>query len=201
VLSLPLNNHTFIPHQASAYFYLPIDDEPHLGDPSTPTISHSYTRSLSWKHAEESSTDQSDDSVTRPSSPISSRSRHGRHQEITDILEQNDLYNILGLSRAAASDKMELRRAYLSRSRACHPEYIFPHSRFHFHLCVETFSFAFRITVNFLIILKQHTHFKRFPWRIMSSLTPPQDGHTICTPPHMSFLATSPEPLWVPRRR
>jgi hypothetical protein len=105
---------------ASSYFFLPIDDEPHLGGPST---SCSYTRSLSWDGLEESSTDHSDDSPTRPASPITSRSRHRRQQEIADILEQKDLYNILGLSRASAPDKMELRRAYLSRSRACHPEY------------------------------------------------------------------------------
>lgn len=107
---------------ASGFFYLPIDDEHHLEEPSTSTLSHSYTRSLLWDGSEESSTDHSDDSPTRPSSPTTPRSRHRRQQEITDILEQKDLYNILGLSRAAASDKMELRRAYLSRSRACHPE-------------------------------------------------------------------------------
>ncbi|KAI0292188.1 hypothetical protein BC826DRAFT_1097979 [Russula brevipes] len=107
---------------ASAYFHLPIDDEPYLSEPSTSTISCPYTRSLSWDASEESSTDHSDDSSTRPPSPITSRSRHRRQQEIADILEQKDLYNILGVSRAAASDKMELRRAYLSRSRACHPD-------------------------------------------------------------------------------
>ncbi|KAH9018472.1 DnaJ-domain-containing protein [Lactarius pseudohatsudake] len=107
---------------ASEYFYLPIDDELHIEEPSTSTLSHSYTRSLRWDGSEESSTDHSDDSPTRPSSPTTSRSKHRRQQEITDILEQKDLYNILGLSRAAASDKMELRRAYLSRSRACHPD-------------------------------------------------------------------------------
>ena len=107
---------------ASEYFYLPIDDEIHLEEPSTSTLSHSCTRSLGWDSSEESSTDHSDDSPTRPSSPTTPRSRHRRQQEITDILEQKDLYNILGLSRTAASDKMELRRAYLSRSRACHPE-------------------------------------------------------------------------------
>ncbi|KAH9999234.1 hypothetical protein BJV74DRAFT_883037 [Russula compacta] len=106
---------------ALTYFYLPIDDEPHLSEPSTSTISCSYTRSLLWDGSEESSTDHSDDSLT-PSSPTTSRSRQQRQQEIADILEQKDLYHILGLSRAAASDKMELRRAYLSRSRACHPD-------------------------------------------------------------------------------
>ncbi|KAI0270159.1 hypothetical protein BGY98DRAFT_1091329 [Russula aff. rugulosa BPL654] len=104
---------------ASAYFYLPIDDEPHQDYPST---LYSYTRSLSWGGSEESSTDHSDDSFTRPASPITPGSRHRRQQEIADILEQKDLYNVLGLSRTPAPDKMELRRAYLSRSRACHPD-------------------------------------------------------------------------------
>jgi hypothetical protein len=107
---------------ASAYFYLPIDDEPHQDDASTRS---SYTRSLSWDGSEESSTDHSDDSFTRPASPVTAGSRHRRRQEIADILEQKDLYNILGLSRTPAPDKMELRRAYLSRSRACHPECVF----------------------------------------------------------------------------
>jgi len=78
--------------------------------------------SLSWDGSEGSSTDNSDDSTTCPPSPITLSSRHRRHQQIADILKQNDLYDILGLSRAAASDKIELRRAYLSRSRACHPD-------------------------------------------------------------------------------
>jgi len=125
--SLPLKNHNIHLFQASAFFHLPIDDEPHLSEPSTSTISHSNARSLSWTNAAESSAGYSDDTPTRSLSPASSRSRH-RNQEISDILEQKDLYNILGLSRAAASDKMELRRAYLSRSRACHPEYVFIHS-------------------------------------------------------------------------
>jgi hypothetical protein len=90
---------------------------------TTSTISHSSTKSLLWDGSEESYTDHSEDLPTRPSSPIAPRSRHRRQQEIAEILEQKDLYKILGLSRETASDKMELRRAYLSRSRACHPEY------------------------------------------------------------------------------
>ena len=132
-------NHIVYDHfcnTASAYFYLPIDDEPHQDDASTPS---SCTRSLSWDGSEESSTDQSDDSFTRPASPVTPGSRHRRQQEITDILEQKDLYNILGLSRTPAPDKMELRRAYLSRSRACHPECVFD-SFFLFSICVDVIT-------------------------------------------------------------
>ena len=106
-LSNILYNH--LCNAASAYFYLPIDDEPHQDDASTRSF---YTRSLSWDGSEESSTDHSDDSFTRPASPVTARSRHRRQQEIADILEQKDLYNILGLSRTPAPDKMELRRAH-----------------------------------------------------------------------------------------
>ena len=121
-LATPNQPYNHLRNAASAYFYLPIDDEPHQGDPSTLS---SYTRSLSWDGSEGSSTDHSDDSPTRHASPITPRNRHRRQQEIADILEQKDLYNILGLSRTPAPDKMGLRRAYLSRSRACHPECVF----------------------------------------------------------------------------
>lgn len=186
--------------QASAFFHLPIDDEPHISEPSTSTISHSNARSLSWTNAAEWSAGYSDDTPTRSLSPVSSRSRH-RDREITDILEQKDLYNILGLSRTAASDKVELRRAYLSRSRTCHPEYVSSRSLSPFRLCVVTLSFSFHITVNFPIIPKQHMRFKRFPSRTTFSPILLQNVHMICTLPHMSFLTVAPGLLWVQRRR
>jgi len=136
-LTTPNQPYNDLCNTASAYFYLPIDDEPHHNNASTPS---SYTRSLSWSGSEESSTDHSDDSFTRPASPVTPGSRHRRQQEIADILEQKDLYNILGLSRTPAPDKMELRRAYLSRSRACHPECVF-HSFILFSICVDVFTF------------------------------------------------------------
>ncbi|KAF5342126.1 hypothetical protein D9611_001439 [Ephemerocybe angulata] len=41
---------------------------------------------------------------------------------IRDILRDNDLYSILGLSNKGLHDKLTLRRAYLARSRLCHPD-------------------------------------------------------------------------------
>jgi curved DNA-binding protein CbpA len=38
------------------------------------------------------------------------------------VLSTNDLYHILGVSRSPAIDRLTLRRAYLSRSKACHPD-------------------------------------------------------------------------------
>jgi hypothetical protein len=199
-LPTPKQSHIH-PFQASAFFYPPIDDNPHLGEPSTSTISYSNVRSLSWNNAGESSTDISDDTPTRPLSPVPSRGRHRRHQEIADILEQKDFYNILGLSRAAASDKLELRRAYLSRSRACHPEYVPIPWLFHFRLCVGTLSFSFHMIANFPIILKQRMPFKKFPSRITFFPILPQNVRMIYTMPHMSFLAVPLGPPWALRRR
>jgi hypothetical protein len=195
-LASPSQPYNHLCNTASSYFYLPIDDEPHQDDPSTP---YSYTRSLSWDGSDESSTDHSDDSVTRPASPITPGSRHRRQQEIADILEQKDLYNILGLSRTPAPDKMELRRAYLSRSRACHPECVFD-SFILYSVCVDVFTFIHPIA-SFLIILKQPTHFKKFPSHIMYSPTLPQNVSTTRTLLHMSFLATCPGPLCALRKR
>ncbi|EKM57819.1 uncharacterized protein PHACADRAFT_89464 [Phanerochaete carnosa HHB-10118-sp] len=45
-----------------------------------------------------------------------------KHPVIEEILSKNDLYEILGVSRKSALDRLVLRRAYLSRSRACHPD-------------------------------------------------------------------------------
>ncbi|KAF8121827.1 hypothetical protein EV363DRAFT_1184303, partial [Boletus edulis] len=39
-----------------------------------------------------------------------------------EVLSTNDLYHILGVSRSPVIDRLTLRRAYLSRSKACHPD-------------------------------------------------------------------------------
>ncbi|KAF9223554.1 DnaJ-domain-containing protein [Gyrodon lividus] len=47
-----------------------------------------------------------------------------RSQEIREVLSSNDLYHILGVphSPTMTIDRLTLRRAYLSRSKACHPD-------------------------------------------------------------------------------
>jgi hypothetical protein len=61
--------------------------------------------------------------------PEASKSKSSSHDSsvaagiVKTVLENDDLYQILGVPRhAGALDKMMLRRAYLARSRACHPE-------------------------------------------------------------------------------
>jgi len=41
---------------------------------------------------------------------------------VNEILAKDDLYEILGISKQPILDKIALRRAYLSRSKACHPD-------------------------------------------------------------------------------
>ncbi|KAG0708079.1 hypothetical protein DFH29DRAFT_994336 [Suillus ampliporus] len=42
--------------------------------------------------------------------------------EMRQVLSSDDLYCILGVPRSTTTDKVTIRRAYLSRSRACHPD-------------------------------------------------------------------------------
>jgi hypothetical protein len=45
-----------------------------------------------------------------------------KYDTIYDILQKENLYDILGITQQNAGDASALRRAYLSRSRKCHPE-------------------------------------------------------------------------------
>ncbi|KAI0048966.1 DnaJ-domain-containing protein, partial [Auriscalpium vulgare] len=103
---------------ASTYFYLPIDD----GEES-PTPPPPHTNPISWDpdlplgdFLDRSA------SATPGGNGAGAPRRTRREQAIADILAQTDLYNILGVSRNDTLDKMELRRAYLARSKACHPD-------------------------------------------------------------------------------
>ena len=102
---------------ASTYFHLPVDEE------EDRDIDNYQRKYLTW--------------VAEPSGSSSSHySRHKPHTNhepkgivlspdtsvIKAVLATDDLYQILSVSRNSTLDKMTLRRAYLSRSKACHPE-------------------------------------------------------------------------------
>ncbi|RXW23268.1 hypothetical protein EST38_g2586 [Candolleomyces aberdarensis] len=75
--------------------------------PSSPSSASSHSTvpvSKGKNKASTSSTTQSDDSL------------------IQEIIRDNDLYSILGVPTTGVLDKMTLRRAYLARSRGCHPD-------------------------------------------------------------------------------
>ncbi|KAF8150571.1 DnaJ domain-containing protein [Crassisporium funariophilum] len=99
---------------ASTYFHLPIDEE------EDEDIENYERKYLTW--------------VAEPSGSSTKRARrnstapHNHDADERDdsvvktVLANDDLYEILGVSPQATLDKMTLRRAYLSRSKACHPD-------------------------------------------------------------------------------
>ncbi|TFK20703.1 DnaJ-domain-containing protein [Coprinopsis marcescibilis] len=68
------------------------------------------------------------DTESQPSSPVTSsptsptwKTEHDDTM-ISSVIQDNNLYSILGVPNLPTLDKMTLRRAYLSRSKACHPD-------------------------------------------------------------------------------
>ncbi|KAF8905013.1 DnaJ domain-containing protein [Gymnopilus junonius] len=98
---------------ASTYFHLPIDEE------EDQDIENYERKYLTW--------------VAEPSGSVTKSNRPAiqNDHKVTDakgatvvraVLDNDDLYQILGVPKQATLDKMTFRRAYLSRSRACHPD-------------------------------------------------------------------------------
>ncbi|KAI0774986.1 hypothetical protein BD413DRAFT_689403 [Trametes elegans] len=115
---------------ASTYFYLPIDEDDGLLE-RDPRASPYTTKHLPWISPDPTDSDDSDasSSPSRSSTPVSHPTRAGpappprkSKTVISEILAQNDCYAVLGISRSARTDKASLRRAYLARSKACHPD-------------------------------------------------------------------------------
>ncbi|KAF9565168.1 DnaJ-domain-containing protein [Agrocybe pediades] len=99
---------------ASTYFHLPIDED------EDEDIEHYQRKYLTWVAEPSTASKNSDENSS------SSRRDHGTDGRgpaiVRAVLSHDDLYDILGVSKQAKLDKMTLRRAYLSRSRACHPD-------------------------------------------------------------------------------
>ena len=119
---------------ASSYFYLPIDED-------TEDEHRTPRRHISWLSSD--LTEGEDSSFYSTSSSSSSSSIHEDYNlpssstsatfpsaahppksraVIKEILAEDDLYKVLGINRASPADRLTLRRAYLSRSKSCHPE-------------------------------------------------------------------------------
>jgi len=112
-IGFPYLGLTFVP--ASTYFHLPIDEDE---DEDIEKYERKY---LTWV-AEPSG------SSTRPL-PTNPNTNHDTEDKgsavVNVVLANDDLYEILGVSKYSTLDKITLRRAYLSRSKACHPESVF----------------------------------------------------------------------------
>lgn len=103
---------------ASTYFHLPVDEQ------EDKDIENYQRRFITWNADATGLSTPLDSHPTLPSSEPSYDPR--RYQVLRDILDNDDLYAVLGIAKATHLDKSALRRSYLSRSRACHPEYVFP---------------------------------------------------------------------------
>lgn len=104
---------------ASNYFHLPIDEEE---DADIAAYERKY---LTW--VADSRVSPSSSSLQEQSSSHRSK-RHtcsaDKSNLVQEILRINNLYDILGVPKSANLDHMTLRRAYLARTRVCHPEYV-----------------------------------------------------------------------------
>ncbi len=110
IILYPSTPLTFI--TASTYFHLPIDEE------EDRDIDNYERKYLTWV------AEPSDSPSTRYSNDNHDSTRRFDTTIIREVLANDDLYEILNVPQSTVLDKATLRRAYLSRSKACHPEYV-----------------------------------------------------------------------------
>ncbi|KAJ7274543.1 DnaJ domain-containing protein [Mycena haematopus] len=97
---------------ASTYFHLPVDEQ------EDKDINEYQRKYITWT-ADSAPSSSSTSSTQTPSLPLPSPERT---KALSEVLAHDDLYAILGVSKSDILDKMALRRAYLTRSKACHPD-------------------------------------------------------------------------------
>ncbi|KAL1702325.1 hypothetical protein EV121DRAFT_271804 [Schizophyllum commune] len=108
---------------ASSYFHLPIDED------EDRDIETYERKCLTWV-AEPSSCGVAAAEAAIASTPRPAAAPLSRKPDtalIKRILATDDLYDILGVENTPSLDRTSLRRAYLTRSKACHPDK-FPNS-------------------------------------------------------------------------
>jgi hypothetical protein len=105
---------------ASTYFHLPIDEE------EDKDIENYECKYLTWvaEPSIRAGSPSPSSSKTQPTSDLPSEAE--RLKVLKSVLSANCLYEILGVPKNSSIEKITLRRAYLARSRACHPEYDSP---------------------------------------------------------------------------
>ncbi|KAF9523553.1 DnaJ domain-containing protein [Crepidotus variabilis] len=109
---------SYVLASASSYFHLPVDEE------EDEEIEKYERRYLTWV-AEPSKHFLNADDTSRKEGERSNHNREGANRDspvVKAVLASDDLYEILGITQAAALEKISLRRAYLTKSKACHPD-------------------------------------------------------------------------------
>lgn len=96
---------------ATSYFYLPIEEEEDKDFIATSSRRITWSPSIPTNKAWAGS---------KPSP--SYYPSHDPSRVVDEVLYHDDLYKILGVTRTSRLDKTTLRRAYLARSRECHPD-------------------------------------------------------------------------------
>ncbi|EPS97251.1 hypothetical protein FOMPIDRAFT_1032027 [Fomitopsis schrenkii] len=113
---------SYVLSSATSYFHLPIEEDKD-SEEEFPTSRHiAWTPSAESTDSEDSDLGVPPTSLALPPNRSEARRNHKDRAIIHEILSENDLYRILGIPRGPRTDKMALRRAYLSRSKACHPD-------------------------------------------------------------------------------
>ncbi|KAJ7284837.1 DnaJ domain-containing protein [Mycena rebaudengoi] len=98
---------------ASTYFHLPVDEQ------QDKDIDEYQRKYITWSADPSSGPSSSSySSSSSPPPPPHSESSPA----LKEVIANDDLYRILGVSKSDNLDKTTLRRAYLTRSKACHPD-------------------------------------------------------------------------------
>ncbi|KAG5637428.1 hypothetical protein H0H81_004635, partial [Sphagnurus paluster] len=113
----------------STYFYLPIDEQE---DADIESYERKYLtwvaepssspRSSSCDHSNAASPSRCDCICQISHENAYCKDDHEKAHIMRQILALTNLYDILGVKKSPRLDRMTLRRAYLARSRACHPD-------------------------------------------------------------------------------
>ncbi|KAF5367441.1 hypothetical protein D9758_003804 [Tetrapyrgos nigripes] len=121
---------------ASTYFHLPVDEDE---DKDIQSYQRKY---LTWRTGTStSSPSQTSPHIQQDSDPHFDTAKN---EILEHVLASEDLYKVLGISETANLDRVSLRRAYLLRSRACHPDK-FPHDKENATLAFQKVAVAYDV--------------------------------------------------------
>ncbi|KAL0064793.1 hypothetical protein AAF712_008190 [Marasmius tenuissimus] len=136
---------------ASSYFHLPVDEEEDKDILSYERKYLTWTAEPSPSSSSSSAPPSSYSSIPSTSTDIrdsdSQQADSEKNETVQGVLANDDLYQILGVSQSSPLDKMALRKAYLSRSRACHPDK-FPINNASATLAFQKVAVAYNILSN-----------------------------------------------------
>lgn len=176
---------------ATSYFHLPVDEEQ---DKDIASYRRKY---ITWTAEPSITSTKASSTSASPISPSKSEeciAKSERNRTVNQILSQDDLYEVLGVQKSPNLDKIALRRAYLSRSRECHPEYVNTY-------LVQYTDMNDITTVNSPSIRQMPLSLsKKSQWHTMYSVNHQPSGCTTLVPPPPHTTSSPPALLGMPTR-